>query len=395
MAFEALLADILLELNARNVMLRSMRISRQEHRWGFTLVELLVVIAIIGILVALLLPAIQAAREAARRSECVSHLHQLGIALHNYELAFGRFPSNVNWIHPEGDQREARDFASHLVNLASFFEESALHDSIVFCDPSDPACVRPGDQLIQGVPVRQYVVEFLMCPSDYKNGQVLAYDGITKWASLVREGPVAVTNYAGSIGSQVMESWTGFSLATAVGTGGKKFDADNDGEDWFNQNYTPQKTCPTKPFGRLTPGTNIRSDCPHPRTLSGVFARSTWAAALRDITDGGSKTIAMGEIRPHSSAFQWIHGWTMSEGLWFATTAPINYSTDPDESGPTAGGDWELDFNTAMGFKSWHPGGVNFLYVDGSVHMLSEDTDYATYQKLGARADEKIIDGGY
>jgi prepilin-type processing-associated H-X9-DG protein len=192
-----------------------------------------------------------------------------------------------------------------------------------------------------------------------------------------------------------MESWTGFSLATAVGTGGKKFDADNDGEDWFNQNYTPQKTCPTKPFGRLTPGTNIRSDCPHPRTLSGVFARSTWAAALRDITDGGSKTIAMGEIRPHSSAFQWIHGWTMSEGLWFATTAPINYSTDPDESGPTAGGDWELDFNTAMGFKSWHPGGVNFLYVDGSVHMLSEDTDYATYQKLGARADEKIIDGGY
>jgi prepilin-type N-terminal cleavage/methylation domain-containing protein/prepilin-type processing-associated H-X9-DG protein len=374
-------------------MLLSMRSVPVYRRHGFTLVELLVVIAIIGVLVALLLPAIQACREAARRSECQSHLHQLGVALHNYELAFGRYPSNVNWIHPEGDQREARNFASHLVNLAPFLEETALHDAIVFCDPNDRTCVRPGDQLVQGVPVRQYVVEFLQCPSDFENGLVEPSDGVLVWGKLVREGRVAVTNYAGSIGSQVMESRTGFSLASIVGTGGRKFDADNDGEDWFNQNYAPQKTCPTKPFGRVTPGTNIRSDCPHPRTLSGVFARSTWAAAMRDIPDGASKTIAMGEILPRSSAFQWIHGWTGSEGLWFATTAPINYDTAPGRPGAIGGGsDWELDFNTAMGFKSWHPGIANFLYVDGSVHAVDAGIDHGTYQKLGARADEAIID---
>jgi prepilin-type N-terminal cleavage/methylation domain-containing protein/prepilin-type processing-associated H-X9-DG protein len=376
-------------------MLRSMGRATPTRPPAFTLVELLVVIAIIGILVALLLPAIQAVREAARRSQCQSHMHQLGIALHNYEFTHGRLPSNVNRIHPEGNRREARDFASHLVNLAPFLEEAALHDTIVFCDPNDPECVRPGDQVVDGVPVRQYVVPLLQCPSDYKNGLVDAYDGILHFDELVRDGPVATTNYAGSIGSQVMESWTGFSLATQVGTGGPNFDSDNDGEDWFNQNFDPNKSCSTKPFGTVAPGTNIRSDCPHPRTISGVFARSTWAASMREIPDGGSKTIAMGEIRPHSSAFQWIHGWALSEGLWFATTAPINFPTDPDETGPAFGGDWELDFNTAMGFKSRHPGVVNLLFVDGHVGVTTDSIDHTTYQMLGARADLKTIPGGY
>jgi type II secretion system protein G len=360
---------------------------------GFTLVELLVVIVIIGILVALLLPAIQAAREAARRSQCQSNLRQLGVALHNFELANGRFPSNVNQIHAEDSKIAARDFASHLVKLTPYLEETALHDAIDFCDPNDPTCVRPGDQLVHGIPVRQFVVPVMQCPSDYRNGLVDPTDGVVSFAALIRPGPVATTNYAGSIGSQFMESWTGFSLATVVGTGGVEFDSNNDGEDWFDQNHSPQHFCQTVPVASVPAGTNIRSDCPHRRTLSGVFARSTWAAKAKDVSDGLSKTIALGEIRPRCSAFQWIHGWTLSEGLWFATTAPINHDTDADRygSGPTAfpGSNWELDFNAAMGFKSAHPGGIISMFADGSAHYLSEDIDYTTYQKLGARADGK------
>jgi prepilin-type processing-associated H-X9-DG protein len=352
------------------------------------------VIAIIGILVALLLPAVQAARESARRTQCVNNLRQLGIALQNYHQTKNRFPSNVNHIHAEGSQRAARDFASHLVNMAPYLEETALHNAIDFCDPNDAKCVRPGDQLVGGVPARQFVVQSLRCPSDDKNGLVEPRDiNVKNWSGLIRPGPVAVTNYAGSIGSQIMESWTGFSLTTIVGNGGDLYDANNDGEDWLNQNYAPGWRCQTGARGVVPAGTNIRSDCPHGKTVSGVFARATWAAAIKEITDGTSKTIAMGEIRPRSSAFQWIHGWTLSEGLWFATTAPINYPTDPDElaGGTVPGSNWELDFNTAMGFKSRHPGGINVVFADGSTHFLQEDIDYTAYQKLGARADGEAL----
>src|SRR5690242_17885947 len=113
---------------------------RKTGRSGFTLVELLVVIAIIGILVALLLPAVQAAREAARRSQCVNNLRQWGIAMQNYHGTKNRFPMNVNWIHKEGAHNVRRDFASHLVNMVGYMEESTLQGAIKFCDPNDAAC---------------------------------------------------------------------------------------------------------------------------------------------------------------------------------------------------------------------------------------------------------------
>jgi prepilin-type N-terminal cleavage/methylation domain-containing protein/prepilin-type processing-associated H-X9-DG protein len=375
-------------------MVHAMRSSSHRRAGGFTLVELLVVIAIIGILVALLLPAVQAAREAARRSQCINNLRQLGIALHNYHQTKNRFPSNVNWIHAVPGHIAARDFASHLVNVAPYLEETTLHDAIDFCDPNKAGCKPPGEQIVGGTPVRQVVLATLQCPSDERNGLVDPRDGVVTWASLVRPGSVAVTNYAGSIGSQIVESWTGFNLSSVVGNGGSLYDSNDDGEDWFNQNFHASFRCQTAPNSSVPAGTNIRSDCPNAKTLSGVFARSTWAAAIDEITDGTSKTIAMGEIRPRCSAFQWIHGWTLSEGLWFATTAPINYPTNPDERTGAPGSNWERDFNTAMGFKSRHAGGANMLFADGSTHFLQETIDYTTYQKLGARADGDVIDSG-
>jgi prepilin-type N-terminal cleavage/methylation domain-containing protein/prepilin-type processing-associated H-X9-DG protein len=392
-----------------------MKARSQRRLDGFTLVELLVVIAIIGILVALLLPAVQAAREAARRAQCVNNLRQLGIAIHNHHSSKGQFPMNVNYIHGRfGDSGGLRDFASHLVNTAPFMEEEALTDAIDFCDPqTDPTCIRPGDQRIGNKFVREFVVPSLQCPSDEKNGFISPdRTELSTWGGLIR-GPVALTNYAGSVGAQVMESWAGANLRTFIGNIPPQYDlAGNDGEDWFDQNYVPG----ARPNGgdycqtgaRTAPqGSNIRSDCAIPKTLSGVFARATWAAKISQITDGTSNTIAMGEIRPRSSAFQWVHGWTLSEGLWFATTAPINHPCNPDEldfegSGGRGGAggrkpigsDWELDFNTCMGFKSKHPGGANFLFADGSTHFLQESIDYTTYQRLGSRFDGETPDAG-
>ena len=354
-------------------------------RCGFTLVELLVVIAIIGVLVALLLPAVQAAREAARRSQCVNNLRQLGLAILNHEAAKGRFPQNEQVVTPVGPGRvERRDLASHLVMASPYIEAAGLYNRL---DLSPTAQDVPGNQLIDGIPLRRYPLTVLNCPTDDRTG-LQPGDGL---AHLVGDGPVAVTSYAGSIGAQIMESFAGCNLRTSniVPPGGGVYDLDNDGEDWFNSTSTMNPPCNSAGKG------NVRSDCAAPAHISGVFARGNWAAKLKEIEDGTSNTIALGEILPSSSGYQWISGWTRSEGLWFATTAPLNYVTDPAvvKTGgpPVRCRDWERDFNVSMGFKSRHPGGVNFVYCDGSTHFLQEDIDYIAYQRLGARSDGEAV----
>jgi prepilin-type processing-associated H-X9-DG protein len=183
------------------------------------------------------------------------------------------------------------------------------------------------------------------------------------------------------MGAQLM-GWGGCNVKTVVGITDPAYGKNSifPGDDWFNTTAKPT-TC-----GHAG---NERGDCPDPATISGVFSRSAWAAKLKEIEDGTSNTIMMGEIRPSTSAFNWVHGWTLSEGLWFATTAPINFETDPEalpRPAPVCRR-WDNDFNTAHGFKSRHTGGANFVLCDGSTHFINENIDYTSYQALGARSD--------
>ena len=141
-----------------------------RSRMGFTLVELLVVITIIGILIALLLPAVQSAREAARRIQCGNNLKQLALAVLNYEAAFGCFPPGaINESFPCGKPRTA-----WTVHLYPFLEQQNVYDRFDFC--AAPGCggaVWTNPINSQGIdPPTAAVISGLLCPSDGRGGPI-------------------------------------------------------------------------------------------------------------------------------------------------------------------------------------------------------------------------------
>jgi prepilin-type N-terminal cleavage/methylation domain-containing protein len=355
-----------------------MQTHRPRGRLAFTLIELLVVIAIIAILIALLLPAVQQAREAARRTQCKNNLHQLGLAHHNYHDVYGRFAQNINiiWTGPPyaiNDRGWGGSQASHLVNLLPYIDQAPLFNGINF---ANAAMTKPWNQMINGKILNQYLIPGYQCPSESRSGLLVTGSN----------PPRAMTSYAGSTGSTLQASHLGCNLATIVGDGGPQFDPDNDGEDWF---------------GRATIGQFARSDTANSSGISGVIARSSWSASMRDLVDGSSNTICMGEVRAICSDAlgYWPPGqgggWADSESLWFSTTAPINYPNCPGEGGNPVGGGTGCrhtnNWNTGMGFKSQHVGGAHFLLCDGAVKFITQNIDHSLYQKLGDRWDGEPI----
>jgi len=316
-------------------------------RVGFTLVELLVVIAIIGILVALLLPAVQAAREAARRMQCGNNLKQLGLAIHNYSDTYKRFPICSRDLDPAtggggrlwtaGNHRKG----SVLVKLLPFVEQSPTYDQL-------DQRLDVEDQLWNGTgqPGRRDLSVY-RCPSD----------GFER-------DPAGDTNYAVSLGNQAMPSQGGWCVGY-------------NGNDFGN--------------GPVGHGTTHDGN-----QISGAFSRSSWSANFAQITDGTSNVIAMGEILPNCGDHHRGRWWS-SNALWTATTAPINFDTCPgaqNPGNPSATNNDCHDFRnwmTSQGFKSQHPGGAQFVLCDGSTQFLPETIDYLTYQRLGDRRDGQPV----
>jgi prepilin-type N-terminal cleavage/methylation domain-containing protein/prepilin-type processing-associated H-X9-DG protein len=335
-----------------------------KRRAGFTLVELLVVIAIIGVLVALLLPAVQAAREAARRSQCQNNLKQLGIALQSYHGTYKVFPSNSYW--DTGDYTncgekitvEDKDLkGSMLLKLMPYLEESIIHDRIDFDDPKGVI------YQFEEPEIRSAVLPFLRCPSDEFPR---LSDDPKKGSKNQDVAPHAVTNYAPSIGSQKTFSYAK-SCEPPLGPEGNFF---GNGDD-------------------LGICTNVLND------TSGIFSRIFFAASIPQITDGTSHTIAMGEVLPSCNYELIRFGWWDSQIFYVGTAPYINYDSCTATTPP-----WPtkqscktfFNWNTSSGFKSRHPGGAQFVFADGSIHFISENIDYRNYQRLGDRRDGEAVE---
>jgi prepilin-type N-terminal cleavage/methylation domain-containing protein/prepilin-type processing-associated H-X9-DG protein len=304
------------------------RFGRPAPRSGFTLVELLVVIAIVGILLGLLLPAVQAAREASRRSRCANNLKQIGLALQNYHSTYKRFPPLSPLL-----ASAMKDSISWRVIVLNEIEEGNLYNQI------KPLSTGGATDWT----AREQIVEPYLCPSaprptdDYK-----------------------LSHYAG-----------------VTGAGLKR-----------------QKLAPKDCGDLYTDGVFV----PDGKRLNLPLAPTK----IEKITDGTSKTMAVGE-RTYIF-WDWMRGafWNGLPPNQICTEAaknvayPINsdvrvigyYVADPNAP-PT--GPFTLLLNDLF-FGSYHPGGAQFCFADGSVHMLNSDINFSTYQALATIAGGDTTD---
>ncbi|MEX2169337.1 MAG: DUF1559 domain-containing protein [Pirellulales bacterium] len=309
--------------------------------YGFTLVELLVVIAIIGLLVGLLLPAIQAARESARRGSCQNNLKQIGLALNHFTDAHKQFPIGVRG----GERFHTDDGYGWSQDLLPFLEHQPLHDlTNTTFDGAKPA---PGIFMRTFIATKativggDTIVDVYRCPT-------------SQLPSHVERAGVLYNGYATN----------DYKACNGRGDNGM--------------------------FFKVYDGV-VNAEPPKSKILP------------KDVTDGLSKTIAIGESAYYNSTSAanmdwpiWIGAPGTDEAQLFKTQNPslINCGVVPKSlegfrtGGPT-GYPGPIDDDCAF---SWHDSGAFFCFADGSVHFIQETVDLETFSNLGTRDEAEITD---
>jgi len=301
----------------------------RPDRRGFTLVELLVVIAIIGVLIALLLPAVQQAREAARRMSCQNNLKQQGLALHNYHDTHGKFPAA--WY---GDYANAASVETGRLGFGDpgwgwgavilpYIEQKALYDELDMSSPSIRASTHQ--------PLSQTHIDVYRCPSD--TGDQLN-SSTNRWDH-------GTSNYLACYGSRNI-------VLTAEITGA--------GYAWGN----------------------------YEKTGTGIFSGNS-ANAMRDVTDGTSNTVMTGEV-----VYGELGGVDRRGALWVGN--PYNGGYLCTQTSLSSNTDFRIMGSNPSAYSSQHPGGAQFVFADGSVRFVSETTDGEVLNNVADRSDGNVVD---
>lgn len=343
-------------------------------RKGSTLVELLVVIAIIGVLVALLLPAVQAAREAARRTQCANNMKQLVLSALNFETAMSRGPGSVPY-NGSPKKTQFRTGASWIVEVLPYLEELGIADRI------DEAMVGNfGNGNGKGIdnpiiePIVRAGLPALQCPSDSRSEGFSCGSGqpeiqgeaiINHWQWKNSSRTTGATNYKGVMGSHAIDN----------------------GSRWRPGNISFPSGANLNDMGNVI----VSNDDPSwrvpclfmPQECNGVLGRNSREFDyFRSITDGRSQTMMIGEDVPLYNAHS-ISAY--SNGDYSVTEPPLNYI--PDVPAP-------CDWRSVMGFRSLHPGGAYFGFCDGSAHFINEDIEKIAYRSLSTRNGEEVVTDG-
>ena len=353
----------------------------RNSRRGFTLVELLVVIAIIAILIALLLPAVQAAREAARRIQCSNNLKQIGVALHSFHSAQKEFPFGGSLYMAMYSDSGSNAF-NWRTSIAPFLELQQVYDEITA--KVSPLELEPGvesitwKRSIANLAVQGVVFKTFQCPSDPLSSRIHLVE--EPWHGVLASDVTGkqyhksgTSNYYGSAGP-----------ATCRGPG-------------FMQ---------TSPCGLC--GDNVSCPCVI-NSADGVFGnRAEFCVGLfclrspgikaSGVTDGLSNTLAVGEqilYPPGTSSFANSTPTGLSAGPFFAWMSPFSLLSTVRGINTVDLDDVAWNSYYFQGFGSYHSGGANFLFADGSVHFVQETIDLWTFGWLGHRSDGEVVGNNY
>jgi prepilin-type N-terminal cleavage/methylation domain-containing protein/prepilin-type processing-associated H-X9-DG protein len=329
---------------------------------AFTLVELLVVIAIIGILIALLLPAVQAAREAARRTQCTNQLKQIALAVHNFEGTHGRAPGGSSFPNhyvgegywSNGDIVEW----NWMTAIMPYMEEQPLKDTVNMeygsADGTWPGDGEPNNPNSNEARCAQGRLLSLLCPSDPFSTLIVKPAGELKVWGVENPQSAQGVSYMGSMGPTIPDICA-YDNAADVCMGG------NWGTSW----------------GGADAPCVADDECRQDDICVGFFCRQPKGIAFRKVTDGLSKTYLVGETLADDSNLPLA-----------PTQIPLN-----------SPGTWRDDpeaYYVFNGFKSAHTGGANMAFGDGSVQFVQDDIDYGLWNYFGTTAagdgqgDEKL-----
>jgi prepilin-type N-terminal cleavage/methylation domain-containing protein/prepilin-type processing-associated H-X9-DG protein len=332
---------------------------RHNRMGGFTLIELLIVISITGVLAGLLLPAVQAAREAARRAKCANNLKQLGLALANYEGASGSYPYHLPYTDrtevgpPPADRAEYFSVQSRLL---PYMEQTTLFNAINFdIEPYPVANVSPHPTNLTAC--RTTVGSFL-CPSDgIATGSRNSYRanlGVGPALSTHAESPDSGNGfftYPGQIGPANIPDGLSHTVAMSerlCGTGSK------------------DRIVPERDFGDL----------------------SSYPNAVFDTADtalGWCRVAGRSKFPGFSKA-----GWT-----WYISGREHTSYTHTQEPNGSVPDGLNQGYNPGWGVataRSWHSGGVNAVMGDGSVRFVSEHVERRVWRGLGTRNGGELVE---
>ena len=354
----------------------------RTRRRAFTLIELLVVIAIIAILIGLLVPAVQKVRESAARLQCQNNLKQLGLACHNYESTFKAMP-------PTGASWATGDDPAICVIVLPYIEQANLYNLFNFN--------KAINNTIENSAARTQQVPVLLCPSDGSSGFQV---DVGPRGTL----PCGQTNYYASIGATADQRSTNGSLVGVF-------------------NFT------TGPGGR---GIAVKSKLPINGIRDGTSNTAMWSETTRSVHSSGGTfnwydptiiyllpasdagysvlTPMTGPLFNETNPNAMIQGQTYRCNSWdYGPTNAISYrgneyyrglpalsnythTIPPNYKGYDCGDD--STYNTAhIAARSYHTGGVNVCFADGSVHFVADSINFITWRAMGTRSGGDLVDG--